>query len=119
MTVKIDYDIYLDGDIPGEDEQKNQTNFSRVDSEVAKYSSESRVDISAEDNKRLKRLIDKRVLTIMIFTYFLQTLDKGTMSFASIMGIREDTHLVAQEVRRDAIICLFCAADMATGSTPG
>jgi hypothetical protein len=35
----------------------------------------------------------------MIFTYFLQALDKGTMSFASIMGIKKDTHLVGQQVR--------------------
>lgn len=70
----------------------------RVDPEVAKYASASRVVISPEENKRLKRLIDKRVLSIMIFTYFLQALDKGTLSFASIMGIREDTGLVNQQV---------------------
>ncbi|CCX32993.1 major facilitator superfamily domain-containing protein [Pyronema domesticum] len=69
----------------------------RVDPEVAKYASASRVVISPEENKRLKRLIDKRVLSIMIFTYFLQALDKGTLSFASIMGIREDTGLVNQQ----------------------
>jgi hypothetical protein len=33
----------------------------------------------------------------MIFTYFLQALDKGTLSFASIMGIQKDTHLVGQQ----------------------
>ncbi|KAL1390809.1 MFS transporter [Phyllosticta capitalensis] len=33
----------------------------------------------------------------MVFTYFLQALDKGTMSFASIMGIKDDLHLVDQE----------------------
>ncbi|RMZ21634.1 hypothetical protein D0859_14358 [Hortaea werneckii] len=32
-----------------------------------------------------------------IVTYFLQALDKGTMSFTSIMGIREDTNLQGQE----------------------
>jgi hypothetical protein len=57
------------------------------------------IDISPEDNKRLKRNIDKRVLSIMIFTYFLQALDKGTLSFASIMGIKKDTKLVGQQVR--------------------
>jgi MFS family permease len=55
------------------------------------------VDISPEENSRLKRLVDRRVLSIMIFTYFLQALDKGTMSFASIMNIRQDTHLVGQQ----------------------
>jgi len=28
----------------------------------------------------------------------LQALDKGTLSFASIMGIKTDTHLVGQQV---------------------
>jgi hypothetical protein len=52
-----------------------------------------RVEVSEEDNKRLKKMIDRRVLVIMIFTYFLQALDKGTMSFSSIMGIKTDAHL--------------------------
>ena len=42
-------------------------------------------------------MIDKRVLSIMIFTYFLQALDKGTLSFAVIMGIKTDLHLVGQQ----------------------
>lgn len=29
----------------------------------------------------------------MIFTYFIQALDKGTLSFSSIMGIQKDAHL--------------------------
>jgi hypothetical protein len=43
-------------------------------------------------------MIDKRVLAIMIGTYLIQTLDKGTMSFASIMGIIPETHLVGTQV---------------------
>ncbi|CAA7259541.1 unnamed protein product [Cyclocybe aegerita] len=42
-------------------------------------------------------MIHKRVLTVMVITYFTQALDKGTINFASIMGIREDTNLVGQE----------------------
>ena len=79
-------------------ENASKTNLSRVDSEVAKYASAGRVHISPEENKRLKRLVDRRVLSIMVFTYFLQSLDKGTMSFASIMGIREDAKLENQQV---------------------
>lgn len=51
------------------------------------------VHVSEEDDKRLKKMIDRRVLVIMILTYFLQALDKGTMSFSSIMGIKTDAHL--------------------------
>jgi hypothetical protein len=76
------------------------TNYDLVDNEVANYASETIVEIDEATNKRLKRLIDKRVLFVMGFTYFIQALDKGTMSFASIMGIIDDTHLVGQQVRQ-------------------
>lgn len=64
-----------------------------VDAEVQKYTTGAPVVIDEETNKRLKKMIDRRVLVIMILTYLLQALDKGTMSFASIMGIKEDAHL--------------------------
>lgn len=80
------------------DAKQDHTDFGRLDKEVAKYASAVAVEISPEENKRLKRLIDRRVLPIMIFTYFLQALDKGTMSFASIMGLQEDLGLVGQQV---------------------
>lgn len=73
-------------------------NNGRIDHEVAKYASDKAIHIDEATEKRLKKLIDKRVLTIMIVTYFLQALDKGTMSFASIMGIREDAGLQGQKV---------------------
>lgn len=78
-----------------------QLDKSRIDGEVAKYASDKAVHIDEKTEKRLKRLIDRRVLTIMIFTYFLQALDKGTLSFASIMGIQEDTGLKGQQVNHE------------------
>ena len=56
------------------------------------------MEIHPDEDKRLRRLIDRRVLIVMIFTYFLQALDKGTMSFASIMGIVDDVNLIGQQV---------------------
>jgi hypothetical protein len=73
-------------------------NFNKMDKELAQYVSDARIHISDEEDKRLRRLIDKRVLAIMVTTYFLQAIDKGTMSFASIMGIVDDTGLKGQEV---------------------
>jgi hypothetical protein len=83
-------DLEIVGAVHAEHEEedglpKDHMDFNRVDKEVAKYASDVAIDISPEENSRLKRKIDKRVLSIMIFTYFLQALDKGTMSFASIM----------------------------------
>jgi hypothetical protein len=83
--------------IDNELDQKH-ANYERVDPEVAKYAQQVAVAIDEETNVRLRKLIDRRVLVIMIFTYFLQAIDKGTMSFASIMGIQKDAHLVGQQV---------------------
>src|SRR6266542_4306794 len=59
--------------------KKDHMDYNRVDSEIAKYASDTAIEITPEQNSRLKRLVNRRVLTIMIFTYFLQALDKGTM----------------------------------------
>jgi hypothetical protein len=69
----------------------------RLDPEVARYADSEEV-ISEEEDRRLRKLIDERVLLVMVVTYFLQTLDKGTMSFASIMNLRTDLKLVGQQV---------------------
>lgn len=78
------------------DEKGEHINYDRIDNELAKYANAVAIDISPEENKRLKRMIDRRVLPIMVFTYFLQALDKGTMSFASIMGLRKDIPVLAE-----------------------
>lgn len=83
-----------------DDLKREDMDYSRVDKEVQEYASRDRVEVDEETDKRLKKMIDRRVLAIMICTYFLQALDKGTMSFASIMGIIEDTGLKGQEVCR-------------------
>ncbi|OQD89675.1 hypothetical protein PENANT_c002G01841 [Penicillium antarcticum] len=69
-----------------------------VDKEVAKYATDTAIHIDQATNKRLRRMIDKRVLVVMMFTYLIQTLDKGAMSFASIIGIMENAHLADNQV---------------------
>lgn len=78
-------------------EKKDYARYDKIDKELAKYAGEARIDISPEENNRLKKMIDRRVLSLMIATYFLQAIDKGTLSFSSIMGIREDTNLQGSE----------------------
>ena len=70
---------------------------SRIDPEVAKYASDV-IEIDDATNQRLKWKLYRRVLPIMVITYFLQALDKGTLSFSSIMNLPEDTGLVGQQV---------------------
>ena len=53
-----------------------------------------------EDPKQLKRLVRKIDLTIaplLACVYFLQFLDKTTLSYTAVMGIRTDTHLKGQD----------------------
>lgn len=73
---------------------------SRMDPEVAKYASGDIIEIDDETDRRLKKKIFYRILPIMTVSYFLQSLDKGTISFSSIMNLPEDIGLVDQEVKR-------------------
>ncbi|KAH8830706.1 MFS general substrate transporter [Flagelloscypha sp. PMI_526] len=70
-----------------------------IDAEVANFFSGENgpIEISEEENVRLRWKVHKRVLVVMVVTYFAQTLDKGTINFASIMGIIKDTGLHGQQ----------------------
>ncbi|OOQ88733.1 putative 2-ketogluconate transporter [Penicillium brasilianum] len=90
--------VHLEQQIPTDMEDLKSTQVGdRVDHEVQKYAGMGRVDVDEPTSRRLKRLIDRRVLTIMVFTYLVQALDKGTLSFTSIMGILDDAHLHGNE----------------------
>jgi len=47
--------------------------------------------------KKLVRKIDLTIAPLLACVYFLQYLDKTTLSYAAVMGIRADTHLVGQD----------------------
>ncbi|KAJ5671983.1 hypothetical protein N7507_001110 [Penicillium longicatenatum] len=46
---------------------------------------------------RVLRKIDTRFLPILAFCYFLQFLDKTSLGYTALLGIRADTHLVGDE----------------------
>lgn len=52
------------------------------------------VELDEETNKRLLRIIDFRMMPLMCVVYGLNYLDKTTLSYASIMGIKKDINLV-------------------------
>ncbi|CAK7204676.1 hypothetical protein SEUCBS139899_007435 [Sporothrix eucalyptigena] len=69
-----------------------------MDAEIREYVGDSdAVDIDEATSTRLRRMIDRRVLIVMLGTYFLQSLDKNALSFSAIMGIQTDAHLVGQD----------------------
>lgn len=82
----------------GDLDKRDHMDYDRVDKEVAAYTNDTAIHISEEESLRLRKKVDKRVLFVMIVTYFLQAIDKGTLSFSAIMGIREDTRLHGQQV---------------------
>jgi hypothetical protein len=51
------------------------------------------VELTPESNKRVLSLIDKRILPVVLFIYFLQSLDKATLSYASVFGLVKGAHL--------------------------
>lgn len=65
--------------------------------------------------KKLVRKIDMTIAPLLAAVYFLQFLDKTTLSYTAVMGIRKDTHLVGQDYSnlsmlfyvgtRDSIFC--------------
>ena len=56
-----------------------------------------RIVLSEADNKRILRKIDLTILPIMLGVYFLQQLDKSTLSYASVFGLVEDAHLKGED----------------------
>ncbi|KAK2756646.1 hypothetical protein FQN53_008551 [Emmonsiellopsis sp. PD_33] len=50
--------------------------------------------LSEETNKRLLKIIDWHMMPLMCVVYGMNYLDKTTLSYASIMGLKEDVNLV-------------------------
>ncbi|KAJ5691799.1 hypothetical protein N7462_001222 [Penicillium macrosclerotiorum] len=94
---------------PPDELQKEDMDYDRVDKEIQMYAGRGQIEIDAAENKRLKRMIDRRVLAVMIVTYFLQALDKGTLSFSSIMGIKQDAHLEGGQKYSWLTTCIYIA----------
>lgn len=53
--------------------------------------------LTKEINTRVLRMIDLRLLPILLGIYFLQQIDKTTLSYASVFGLIEDANLHGQQ----------------------
>ncbi|KAF2482676.1 major facilitator superfamily domain-containing protein [Neohortaea acidophila] len=58
---------------------------------------DERVVVTEEDNKRIRRKTDKTILTILIWVYFLQILDKTVLGYAAVFGLEKATHLTGNQ----------------------
>ncbi|KAK5993708.1 putative transporter [Cladobotryum mycophilum] len=52
-----------------------------------------RVRLTEEDSRRICRKTDRAILTILVWVYFLQILDKTVLGFGATYGLKEDTNL--------------------------
>ncbi|WWC59273.1 uncharacterized protein I303_101823 [Kwoniella dejecticola CBS 10117] len=59
-----------------------------------KLMGDERVEVTEEDNTRIRRKTDKRILSILIWVYFLQILDKTVLGYGNTFGMSKDTGLV-------------------------
>ncbi|KAF2637592.1 allantoate permease-like protein [Massarina eburnea CBS 473.64] len=76
-----------------EDVQKPTAASKGKDKAAELISSSARIVVTGEDNSRILRKIDLVILPILLSVYFLQSLDKTTLSYASVFGIIEDANL--------------------------
>ncbi|QKX55285.1 uncharacterized protein TRUGW13939_02377 [Talaromyces rugulosus] len=61
------------------------------------YATNQGIVIDASTDRKLFWKISRRILVFQVITYFFQSLDKGILNYASIMGIKKDAHLVGQQ----------------------
>ncbi|KAL0059067.1 hypothetical protein AAF712_014244 [Marasmius tenuissimus] len=55
--------------------------------------SQTRVEVTEKDNRRILRKTDINLLTILTWVYWLQILDKSVLGYAATFGLREDIGL--------------------------
>ena len=64
-----------------------------ADEAMKAFANGERIEIDEATNKRLLRIIDWHLMPLLCVIYGLNYLDKTTLSYASIMGIKKDIHL--------------------------
>ncbi|KAH8652080.1 MFS transporter [Xylariales sp. PMI_506] len=55
------------------------------------------VEMTEEDNIRIRRKTDMVVLSILVWVYFLQILDKSVLGYAAVFGLQTDTGLTGNQ----------------------
>ncbi|KAF6810629.1 transporter C460.05-like protein 1 [Colletotrichum sojae] len=80
------------------DQLKDQgPNNARGGDRAANLIGDQQVELTEEDNKRIRRKTDKRILSILVWVYFLQILDKSVLGYGAIFGLREDCNLTGDQ----------------------
>ncbi|CAG8957693.1 hypothetical protein HYFRA_00000028 [Hymenoscyphus fraxineus] len=70
---------------------------THLDDNYEIYKSGKGIEIDEAEYERVLRKIDFRIIPILFVTYMLQYLDKNSINFASVYGLRQGTHLKGQD----------------------
>lgn len=71
------------------------------------YKQQNMDNVDPQEASRVLRRIDYHILPILMMTYMLQYLDKSSINFASVHGLRQGT--------RRAVPCWLCPAKVTIG----
>ncbi|KAI0465763.1 major facilitator superfamily domain-containing protein [Xylaria cf. heliscus] len=106
MTTAKDMDssVYLEEDITKPTGGDGGDGGHTSTSEAAKHGDramqlvgEERVVLTEEDDNRIRRKTDKAILSILVWVYFLQILDKSVLGNAATFGLQQSTGLTGSQ----------------------
>lgn len=80
-----------------QDLEKNQKDLTDGDLILTLANAQERVSYTEQEEKVLVKKLDLYVTILICFVYGTQFMDKVTISFTGIMGLRNDLHLKGQE----------------------
>lgn len=64
---------------------------------IALYHDVDQTEVDPEAERALRWKIDLRLMPLLCFTYALQSIDKNTVSYAAVFGVREEIGLKGTE----------------------
>ncbi len=83
---------------PGADSDPiSPASSAHVDDSYAIYQTGRDFEANPAEAKSVLRKIDYRIIPILFTAYMLQYLDKNSLNFASVYGLKQGTHLVGQD----------------------
>ena len=70
---------------------------THLDDSYEAYKNGKDIQADPAEIKRVLRKIDLRIIPILFFTYMLQYLDKNSINFSSVYGLKKGTNLEGQD----------------------
>lgn len=80
---------------------------------AAAFLGTERIEYSIDEGKKVLRKIDLCILPILCWVYCIQFADKTSLNYASVMGIRTDTHLDPKSQEYSWVSSIFYAGYIA------